>query len=375
MWFPFCIDESNYEMFHMMFPAYCGSCEEVPLNPEVFRSVKFNFSFGGQRALLQSVKEVEFEEQECSSGSFGAENIEIESSNGHEVSFKLHHHFCPHVNKLQVYVDNPNDSSPSMCYYYKDNENGIPCDKAVDSFTAKCHLGWATVSIIGEKDKDFQHLDLDDIAAPECQQGHNWLDFNPAKRCFWQLRVPCIDAFGDSVVEVEPAPVAQKEESECEKKSKALDVLPIPVDSCTAISAESPVKILSQNGGTVKFSVSQVWKGCDDEASSQAKLNWIAVDYIGSDDDLYCSKYDSLECGVASTIEAKCTDGATVVDLYTYEPDLFSQRDESGIMVPTACGAKGDTKSICHFRYIIKCEPSQCGKSRSSMRRLGGSKK
>jgi len=160
-------------------------------------------------------------------------------------------------------------------------------------------------------------------------------------------------------------------ETECERNSKALDILPVSVDSCSVTDFESPIKIISQDGASVTFSVRQVWKGC---TGGNDKLAWMAADYIGLDNELHCSNYNNLICDVISEITAKCSDGVTVVDLFGFEPGLFSQTDGSGMNIPEACQALGNIKEMCHFRYILKCTPSLCTSIPSNIapRRLGG---
>lgn len=159
---------------------------------------------------------------------------------------------------------------------------------------------------------------------------------------------------------------------DCEAKSRAVDIHPLNVDSCVAREHGSPVNIVAQHGDFVTFSISQVWKGCDADTSG-SKLSWIAADYVGLDDELKCSKFTSLGCGLGTVLKAKCGDGATVVDLYTYdESGLFAQSDGGEVDVPDACGATGEPRAMCHMRYVLKCEPSLCSKKGTSLRRLGG---
>lgn len=108
------------------------------------------------------------------------------------------------------------------------------------------------------------------------------------------------------------------------------EVLQIPVDNCTATDYANPITILSRDEKTVTFSVSQVWKGCGTgESLGDRRLGWIATDYVSKDDELLCSKTDSLDCGFSTTYTAMCTDSDTVVDLYTYDedPTIFGQPD------------------------------------------------
>ena len=324
------------------------------------------------------VEEIRHSENErCKAGDYGVENIEIVKSDGDEVEFKLKHGFCDKMDRTQIWFDNPGHEFPSLCYDY----SNTPCNQEIGTFTAKCHYGWATVNVIGEKGSSFRQET--EIKTPVCQKGFNFVDFNAQKRCSWQLRIPCVcDRRNLNEIDVvqktaendvihKEFDILNKFETECESKSKKHDVLPVPVDSCSVIDFESPIQIIDQGGDAVRFSVNQVWKGCS-RTSHNDKLGWLAADYVGLDDELHCTKFSDLHCGLASEITAKCNDGATVVDLFTFEPSLFSQGDGSGVIVPDACEVAGNTKHMCHFRYILKCSPSLCASDRPAARRLGG---
>jgi len=141
----------------------------------------------------------------------------------------------------------------------------------------------------------------------------------------------------------------------------------VAVDKCSASSndGELPIRVISQDTSSVTLSVSQIWKGCKEEGED-SRLDWMAADYINSDGELVCDKYESLPCGTADTITMECHDGATVLDLYTYDggmDSIFGQEDGSSIGVPNACDSEGDRSKMCHSRFIIKCIPtsSDCG--------------
>ena len=163
------------------------------------------------------------------------------------------------------------------------------------------------------------------------------------------------------------------DELDCETESKKIDVLNVKVDKCAAAPAtdDPPIRILSQDEDSVKIAVSQVWKGCD---SSGSELAWLAVDYVSLDDRLACDRFDKVPCGVTSIVEAKCHDGAAVIDLYQHDKNsgMFFQEDESAIDVPEACGGKGDTRQMCQSRFIVKCKPSQCRNAKTPPTRRFG---
>jgi hypothetical protein len=136
----------------------------------------------------------------------------------------------------------------------------------------------------------------------------------------------------------------------------------IAQDKCTLTDFSNPISILSQKKEIVTFSIAQVWKGC---SSDDAELGWIATDYIGLAGHL-CAKLNALDCGAGATYTAKCTDGATVIDIFAYDDDsIFGQLDGSGIAVPSACDPTGDPKKMCHFRYIVSCESTESASSAS----------
>ena len=135
----------------------------------------------------------------------------------------------------------------------------------------------------------------------------------------------------------------------CETLSKSVDKHIIPVDSCLTTLTEDPIEIISQDGDTVTFNVTQ---DCNSE--------WIATDFVGPFNELECIK--SRECGVTQQFIASCLDGVTIVDLYIHG-HIFSQVDGSTLVIPRVCGEIGDASSVCHFRYVLKCSPSKCERS------------
>jgi len=155
--------------------------------------------------------------------------------------------------------------------------------------------------------------------------------------------------------------------TDCEEDSEGEDLRRVDVDKCIAPDRFDPIEILSQDTDTVTFSVTQVWKGCDFGSFFQSrKLSWLATDYVASDGELTCSKFNGLECGEKTTLTAVCQDGETIVDLFTYDGDgrVFGQSDDAPIVIPMACGGDdGDATKMCHYRYVVKCAPRKCGKT------------
>ena len=204
------------------------------------------------------------------------------------------------------------------------------------------------------------------VTPPRCQDDESDIpEFNPLKRCYWEFKVPCDyrrrDLEGEITFDAEEAR-ASVEPIVIETMAETDDVLQIPVDNCTATDYANPITILSRDEKTVTFSVSQVWKGCGTSASSgDRRLGWIATDYVSEDDELVCSKTLSQDCGFSTTYTAMCTDGVTVVDLYTFDedPTVFGQTDGTAVVVPSACEPSGDQASMCHFRYILSCKANE----------------
>jgi len=306
----------------------------------------------------------------CSVGAYDPKNINILYSDGDTVSFELKHHFCQQNMKyLEVFFENPNAvnlvDERDFCWY---KDGGVKCDEPVttEPFTAQCHNGWATVSISGgAKLREFNQVGGPEAPEPLCQQSiaSQFPDYNAMKRCYWEFKVPCgcsrRDLEGEMTVGQVEAGILDGLVDAIETKAESDEVLQIPVDNCTATDYANPITILSRDEKTVTFSVSQVWKGCGaGESSGDRRLGWIATDYVSKDDELLCSKTESLDCGLSATYTAMCTDGDTVVDLYTFDddPTIFGQVDGTGVVVPSACEPSGDQTSMCHFRYILSCK-------------------
>lgn len=366
-WRNSCIDESEWEDAKEVWTAYCGGCHDIPQIPVVFRPKS--------EAKMKELDGM------CSSGKFGIDNIEVLHSDGNTVRFTIKHNFVSKLERAQIWFDNPDPQGGSLCFEDED----VASNTVMGRYTALCSNGWASLNIVAESGSSFKTEGaIDDVPVPQCQDEFDFIDFNPLKRCHWRIKIPCgnskpvrhlsaVVTDGDqpqwTIQEVDEV---AKVKSDCEARSKAVDVLPVAVDSCKQNGFEHPVRLISQDENTVTFSISQVWKGCSmhDDVRS---LSWIAADYIGLDDHLQCSKFESLNCGLVTTLSAKCSDGASVIDLYTYDtdPSLFGQSDGSAVIVPAACGTSGDARKMCHFRYILKCDPSQCAKSRPVIRRLG----
>jgi hypothetical protein len=80
-----------------------------------------------------------------------------------------------------------------------------------------------------------------------------------------------------------------------------------------------------------------------------------------------------VDCRFAASYTTQCTDGTSVVDIYTYDEDpaVFGQTDGGTAAVPWACHPTGDAAKMCHFRYILNCESSAIDETKAEVRRLG----
>ena len=141
------------------------------------------------------------------------------------------------------------------------------------------------------------------------------------------------------------------------------DVRRFDADRCNPLATpeQVPLEILSRSGRTVTFTLSQVWKQCDD-GSSANKMDWIAVDFVVPESGtLECFKTSKPDCGNVNAFTAKCTEGRALIDIYALDETatgVFYQTDGSALTIPDACAAgdkKGDATKACKFRYILNC--------------------
>ena len=147
---------------------------------------------------------------------------------------------------------------------------------------------------------------------------------------------------------------------DCVEASKTTDVSALPTAKCTAGDHVDPIDIVYQDGDSVTFTVSQLWRGCD--AEDEKAIDWVATDFVGLDGELQCSLSPQVGCGQAALYTALCEDGVAVVDVYAHDSSggSFLSPDQS-VSVPSVCGAtEGDATNTCHFRYLLKCLPSLC---------------
>jgi hypothetical protein len=321
-------------------------------------------------------------DQQCSKGQFSEERFKIMASDGNAVTFSVQAKtFFSDLSRISMWFPDPTQDG-DFCWEFDGTgsatSNWINVNGSTD-FTAKCENGWATISIAGgDGGTGFQRF-IDNVDSPSCKDGKFDADdpynYNGEKRCLWEVQLPCRcdPTLGSRLLVSENTSgtsAATQQKANCEEDSKAVDVARVQVDKCLAKTTENPLKIVSQKKKTVEVALSQVWKGCTE---SESRLSWIAADYVGADGELACTVFSDLPCGLTASFTAVCQDSATVVDLYTYdaESNIFGQSDETPLVVPLACGATGDGTKMCHFRYIIQCEPSLCRPATVPARRLG----
>jgi hypothetical protein len=324
-------------------------------------------------APMCEVKERTFEAgEQCTSGlQYGTSAVNVLEYKGDSVVFELDQPYGVNPKHLQIWYDQTKDvNGPPECdvRYY-------PTGK-VGTYEAGCVNGVATISIIGEMFNMETQTSLSqpgfDVDVPECANDVSFMHFNPLKRCYFEMYIPCSKC-DRRLEENEELPAV----SECERNAMKADIHPIVIDKCINTESDMPIEVKARDGDSITFSVSQVWKG-QDESSRGKRLAWMAVDFANAQGDLQCIKTTSVESGLLATHKSQCKDGATVVDLYVQDedPGLLGQTDGSSIIAPTACSPSGDTRKTCQFRYILKCEPdAKCAEeeeaSTKERKRLG----
>lgn len=163
--------------------------------------------------------------------------------------------------------------------------------------------------------------------------------------------------------EVDGAKDDETDAPPCRMGVPIADVRRFNADRCNPLATpkQAPLEILSRSGKTVTFTLSQVWKQCDD-GSSANKMDWIAADFVVPESgDLECFKTFKPDCGNVNAFTAKCTEGRALIDIYAVDETatgLFYQTDGSALTIPDACAAgdkKGDATKACKFRYILSC--------------------
>ena len=294
----------------------------------------------------------------CSQGYYNEANVKVLSANGETVSFQLSQPFQSGLDRYAVWFDNPKQNESEDFCYFRDS---VPVGDIATTFEANCKFGIATISIYGGKDNSFKQIGVDTTMIPDarCQSplDRAFPEFNPNTRCYWEFKIDCFGVTGRRLQSEESKPA--HDASSCEERSKRVDVATIPVDQKCTNPETNPIKIVSQNGDHVTYSVSQVWKGCNNGTStSTAPLHWLAVDFDNTAGKLNCVGKDSLQCGSFSSFTSRCINSVAVIDLYVSDDDLFKRDDVS--TVPTGCYPPDGGRNSCRYRYALKCKPSLC---------------
>jgi hypothetical protein len=145
----------------------------------------------------------------------------------------------------------------------------------------------------------------------------------------------------------------QNDPKDCDDMTNA--IVKVPVEGCTTKLPQSPIEIVSRGASSVTFTVSQVWRDCENRNEG-----WLAADFITTKGDLKCFKTDGGSiCPTKATHTVSCEEGAAVVDLYAYD-DHFFGNNRGQVSVPMACRPSGDRTKMCHYRYVLQCEPKKC---------------
>jgi hypothetical protein len=135
---------------------------------------------------------------ECSAGYYGADNLEIVSSDSTSVTFQVKHSFGAPLSPVAVWFKNAGKGKhDDFCWKSSDvlpsslfSSEKFPLSS--EKFTAKCVNKWATVTVSGsDRDDNSVFHQFVDVQEPRCQDKFDLPDFNPRKRCVWQFQVPC----------------------------------------------------------------------------------------------------------------------------------------------------------------------------------------
>ena len=163
---------------------------------------------------------------------------------------------------------------------------------------------------------------------------------------------------------VEFNPAKDDDIPSCRMGIPIADVRRFEADQCnpSATPNQLPLEIISRDGKTVTFTLSQVWKPCSDGGSSaNNNMDWIAADFVVPGRELECFKTFKPKCGIVNAFTAKCTEGLALIDIYALDETAtgnFYQTDGSALTIPDACAAgdkKGDPTKACKFRYALSC--------------------
>ena len=297
----------------------------------------------------------------CSGGYYGQSNVKITSADVETVTFQLSQPFASGLARYAVWFDNPmRDESEDFCFY-RDNVSAGVIDAV---FTAKCTSGSALISVYGGNGGDFTQVGIDESLIPDarCQSPLDdvFPEYNPNKRCYWEFKIDCSGVAGRRL-ELEGSVPGEDGAASCEELSKKTDVSTIEIYHQCDAPEVTPIKIESQNGDSVTFSLSQVWKGCGVADGPAVSLDWLAADFDDAERKFTCVGHSSRECGSSSTFTSGCIDGVAIIDVYVTDGALFND----SIAIPTLCSSPLDGRNSCQYRYVLQCQPSLCKKAKS----------
>ena len=139
------------------------------------------------------ITERQFLNAGCSMGNFDPANILVTHSTDTTVSFRLKQPFSS-VDRFAVWVENPDQNdSADFCWFSNTFDLGDTHD-----FVALCGTsGFVRVSIYGgvSGDRSFQQIGVEDyVPSQHCQKEFDdaiFPEFNPLKRCYWEMKIPC----------------------------------------------------------------------------------------------------------------------------------------------------------------------------------------
>lgn len=136
-------------------------------------------------------------------GEFNTANVEVTSSGEGTVSFRLKQPFgVDQFSVLVYYPDQP--AGKDLCWFSSAFGPGESHD-----FSARCGTsGFARVSVYGgvAGSSTFNQTGVSDyVPDRQCQSDvAEYPEFNPLKRCYWELNVPCDCKLGRKLVEEIP---------------------------------------------------------------------------------------------------------------------------------------------------------------------------
>jgi hypothetical protein len=211
------------------------------------------------------------------------------------------------------------------------------------TYTAVCYDGWTDISIylfIGSG------LDINECESCQPPGDNDW-----SADVAYYFELPCHAVCEDnspgtisphSIVTESPvqSPMGTITPTKCSEEMKASEVykmganVPLPREA---------LKIISQNGDTVDFTITQTWV--------EGILSMYAVQYhraMGSTD---CDKQTNVTHAMTSTFKAVCFGGYTEVNLFVYVGDDFDEDACEACQTPLH-----DDPNVVSYYFELACE-------------------